>query len=50
MIAGLRVAEILAGVRGQPPCDAGALAAAIAAFSAWSPTWGSTSTPSTSTR
>ena len=33
MIAGLRVAEILAGVRGQPPCDAGALAGAIAAFS-----------------
>jgi acetate---CoA ligase (ADP-forming) len=33
MIAGLRVAEILAGVRGQPPCDAAALAGAIAAFS-----------------
>lgn len=33
MIAGLRVAEILAGVRGQPPCDADALADAIAAFS-----------------
>ena len=33
LIAGLRVAEILAGVRGQPPCDAGALAGAIAAFS-----------------
>ena len=33
MIAGLRVAEILAGVRGQPPSDAGALADAIAAFS-----------------
>ena len=33
MIAGLRVAEILAGVRGQTPCDAGALAGAIAAFS-----------------
>jgi acyl-CoA synthetase (NDP forming) len=33
MIAGLRVAEILAGVRGQPPCDADALAGAIAAFS-----------------
>jgi acyl-CoA synthetase (NDP forming) len=33
MIAGLRVAEILAGVRGQPPCDAEALADAIAAFS-----------------
>jgi hypothetical protein len=33
MIAGLRVAELLAGVRGQPPCDAVALAGAIAAFS-----------------
>ena len=33
MIAALRVAEILAGVRGQPPSDAGALADAIAAFS-----------------
>jgi acyl-CoA synthetase (NDP forming) len=33
MIAGLRVAEILSGVRGQPPSDAGALADAIAAFS-----------------
>ena len=33
MIAGLRVADILAGVRGQPPSDAGALADAIAAFS-----------------
>ena len=33
LIAGLRVAEILAGVRGQPPSDAGALADAIAAFS-----------------
>jgi acetate---CoA ligase (ADP-forming) len=33
MIAGLRVAEILAGVRGQPPGDADALAGAIAAFS-----------------
>jgi hypothetical protein len=33
MISGLRVAEVLAGVRGQPPCDAAALAAAVAAFS-----------------
>jgi acetate---CoA ligase (ADP-forming) len=33
MIAGLRVADILAGVRGQPPGDADALAGAIAAFS-----------------
>jgi hypothetical protein len=33
MIAGLRLAGILAGVRGQPPADARALADAIAAFS-----------------
>jgi acetate---CoA ligase (ADP-forming) len=33
MIAGLPVAEILAGVRGQPACDTGALADAVAAFS-----------------
>jgi acetate---CoA ligase (ADP-forming) len=33
MIAGLKLAEILAGVRGQPPADAVALAGAIAAFS-----------------
>jgi acetate---CoA ligase (ADP-forming) len=33
MISGLRVAEVLAGVRGQPPCDVAALAAAVAAFS-----------------
>ena len=33
MIAGLRVSEILAGVRGQPPADAEALSGAIAAFS-----------------
>jgi acyl-CoA synthetase (NDP forming) len=33
MISELRVAEVLAGVRGQPPCDVAALAAAVAAFS-----------------
>ncbi len=33
MISGLRVAEVLAGVRGQPPCDVAALAVAVAAFS-----------------
>ena len=34
MIAGLRIAEILRGVRGQPPCDLDALIAAIVSFSA----------------
>ncbi len=34
MIAGLRVAEILRGVRGQPACDLDALLAAIVSFSA----------------
>ena len=33
MISGLRVAEVLAGVRGQPPSDVAALAAAVASFS-----------------
>jgi acyl-CoA synthetase (NDP forming) len=33
MISGLRVAEVLAGVRGQPPCDVAALAVAVASFS-----------------
>jgi acyl-CoA synthetase (NDP forming) len=33
LISGLRVAGLLAGVRGQPPCDLDAIAAAIAAFS-----------------
>jgi acyl-CoA synthetase (NDP forming) len=33
MISGLRVAEILAGVRGQPPADVGAVISALVAFS-----------------
>jgi acetate---CoA ligase (ADP-forming) len=33
MISGLRLAEILAGVRGQPPCDFYAVVSAIASFS-----------------
>jgi acetate---CoA ligase (ADP-forming) len=33
MTASLRYAEVLAGVRGSRPCDTGAIAAAIAAFS-----------------
>ena len=33
LISGLRVAEILAGVRGQPPCDVDAVISALVAFS-----------------
>ncbi|HEX4288107.1 MAG TPA: acetate--CoA ligase family protein [Trebonia sp.] len=33
MISGLRMAEVLAGLRGQPPCDVEALASAVASFS-----------------
>ena len=33
MISGLRVAEVLAGLRGQPACDVAALAGAVASFS-----------------
>jgi acyl-CoA synthetase (NDP forming) len=32
-ISGLRMAEVLAGLRGQPPCDVEALASAVASFS-----------------
>ena len=34
MLGGLRFAEILNGVRGQPPCDREAVISAITAFSA----------------
>lgn len=34
MLDGLRFAELLGGVRGQPPCDAAAVTSAITAFSA----------------
>ncbi|HEX4094631.1 MAG TPA: acetate--CoA ligase family protein [Trebonia sp.] len=34
LLSGLRVADVLAGVRGQPPCDLDAIAGAVAAFSA----------------
>jgi hypothetical protein len=33
MLGRLRVAEVLAGVRGNPPCDVDAVARAIAALS-----------------
>jgi acetate---CoA ligase (ADP-forming) len=33
LISGLRVADILAGVRGQPPCDVEAIAEALVSFS-----------------
>jgi hypothetical protein len=33
MISGLRVAKVLAGLRGQPACDVAALASAVASFS-----------------
>jgi hypothetical protein len=33
LISGLRVAEVLDGVRGKPPCDLGAVADALVAFS-----------------
>ena len=33
MIAGLRFSEILAGIRGQPPCDRDAIVSAVACFS-----------------
>ncbi len=33
MISRLRFAEVLAGVRGSPPCDTGAIAAALVSFS-----------------
>ncbi len=51
LISGLRIAGILAGVRGQPPCDVDAVARQPSSPSrTWSPTWETTSTPSTSTR
>ena len=50
LISGLRVADILAGVRGQPPCDVDAIAEAWSRSRSWRPTSASTSTPSTSTR
>jgi hypothetical protein len=34
MIAGLRLSEILGGIRGQPPCDLDAIISAIVCFSA----------------
>jgi hypothetical protein len=50
MITGLRVAEILAGVRGRPPFDMDAVNSALVSFRSWCPTWLTTWTPSTSTR
>ena len=50
MISGLRVAEVLAGVRGQPPCDGRRWPPPSPPSRCWRPSWGSTSTHSTSTR